>query len=63
MYEHNWAGLMRCYENGLPFFRHTLLGDMTFGAILFGGYAWAVNLGWADEPAAYQLPSSPTVMP
>lgn len=54
---------MRCYENGLPFFRHTLLGDMTFGAILFGGYAWAVNLGWADEPAAYQLPSSPTVMP
>jgi hypothetical protein len=62
MYEHNFAGLLRCYENGLPFFRHTLLGDTLFAALLFGGYAWAVSLGWAVGPA-YQLPSRPTVMP
>ena len=52
MYEHNLAGLLRCYENGLPFFRHTLLGDLTFAAVLFGGYAGAVNLGWARSPVA-----------
>ncbi|MDX1947080.1 MAG: DUF6580 family putative transport protein [Pirellulaceae bacterium] len=62
MYEHNWAGLLRCYENGLPFFRHTLAGDLFFGTMLFGGYAWAVAWGWAEEPD-YQLASSPTFIP
>jgi hypothetical protein len=46
MYEHNWEGLMRCYANGLPFFRHTLVGDAIFAVALFGSYALAVNFGW-----------------
>jgi hypothetical protein len=49
MYEHNAAGLVRCYANGLPFFRHTLAGDATFALTLFGGYALAVNCGWVKS--------------
>jgi hypothetical protein len=49
LYEHNWAGLLRSYENALPFFRHTLYGDLTFAAVLFGGYALAVGMGWQSE--------------
>lgn len=49
MYEHNLDGLLRCYANGLPFFRHTLMGDLIFSVALFGGYAWAVALGWAES--------------
>ena len=50
LYEHNWAGLVRSYENALPFFRHTLCGDLFFAAVLFGGYTLAVSLGWRSEP-------------
>ena len=46
MYEHSFAGLMHCYAQGLPFFRYTLMGDLFFAVVLFGGYALAVNLGW-----------------
>ena len=38
-YEHTWAGLVHCYVRALPFFRFTLLGDLFFAALLFGGYA------------------------
>jgi hypothetical protein len=49
MYEHNLAGLARCYANGLPFFRHTLAGDAIFAVTLFGSYALAVNCGWVQS--------------
>jgi hypothetical protein len=49
LYEHNWTGLVRSYENALPFFRHTLCGDLFFATVLFGGYALAVSLGWRSE--------------
>jgi uncharacterized membrane protein len=49
MYERNWEGLILCYQQGLPFFRHTLAGDLCFGALLFGSYAVAVNLGWVQN--------------
>jgi hypothetical protein len=29
------SGLMTCYVAGVPFFRHTLLGDMLFAAVMF----------------------------
>jgi hypothetical protein len=50
MYEHNLAGLTRCYTSALPFFRHTLLGDAFFAVALFGGHTLAVNLGWLSRP-------------
>jgi hypothetical protein len=35
------AGLLRCYELGLPFYRGTLRGDVVFSFALFGTYALA----------------------
>jgi hypothetical protein len=32
------AGLLQCYTEGLPFYRNTLLGDITWSAVLFGSY-------------------------
>lgn len=49
MYERNWEGLMLSYQQGLPFFRNTLAGDLFFGTVLFGSYAIALNLGWAQS--------------
>jgi len=49
MYENNWEGLILCYQQGLPFFRNTLAGDLFFGTALFGSYAAAVNLGWVES--------------
>jgi hypothetical protein len=55
-YEPTLAGLLYCYEQGIPFFQYTLLGDLCFGAVFFGGYAAAINLGLLDEtePTAQQ---------
>lgn len=47
MYSHDLAGLLQCYAAGLPFFRYTLTGDLFYACLLFGGYALAVQLGWA----------------
>ena len=49
MYEQNCEGLILCYQQGLPFFRNTLAGDLFFGTVLFGSYAVALNLGWAQS--------------
>jgi hypothetical protein len=49
MYEPTSAGLLRCYANAVPFFRHTLAGDAIFASSLFGSYALAVNLGWVGS--------------
>jgi uncharacterized membrane protein len=49
MYEQNWEGLILCYQQGLPFFRNTLAGDLFFGTVLFGSYAVALNVGWAQS--------------
>lgn len=43
LYEHDLAGLGRCFYRALPFFRTTLLGDLTYTAVLFGGRAWALR--------------------
>ena len=32
-------GLTACYVAAIPFFRNTLLGDVTYTAMLFGGFA------------------------
>lgn len=38
MYPQNWQGLVTAYVAGIPFFRNTLLGDLTYTAVLFGAY-------------------------
>ena len=45
MYPMTWQGLVQCYVAALPFLDKTVLGDLFWTAILFGG-AWAV----AREP-------------
>jgi uncharacterized membrane protein len=58
MYEQNWEGLILCYQQGLPFFRNTLAGDLFFGTVLFGSYAVALNLGWAQSVKPVVAPSA-----
>lgn len=41
MYPKNAAGLTAAYAAGIPFFWNTLLGDLFYVAVLFGGYEWA----------------------
>jgi hypothetical protein len=36
MYPRTFAGLMTCYEVGLPFFRRGVAGDLLFTAVMFG---------------------------
>lgn len=43
MYPKTAAGLLGCYAAGLPFLGNTVLGDLFFSAVLFGGYAWAMR--------------------
>jgi hypothetical protein len=38
-YPKTWAGLLECYTMALPFFHWTLLGDVTYSAVLFGSWA------------------------
>ncbi len=41
LYPKTLAGLLACYAAALPFVRNTLLGDMLYTAVLFGGFALA----------------------
>lgn len=38
MYTHNFAGLMQSYLMAIPFFKNSLLGDLTYVGIMVGGY-------------------------
>jgi hypothetical protein len=44
MYPKTVAGLMASYAAGIPFFRHTVAGDMLFSAVMFGVPALAALL-------------------
>ena len=37
------SGLAACYMAGIPFYRNSLLGDLLYAGILFGGYEWAAR--------------------
>ena len=41
MYTQDISGLVTCYAAGLPFIKGTLLGDLFYSAVLFGGFALA----------------------
>lgn len=55
-YEKSLAGLLYCYQMGLPFFRATLLGDAVFTALLFGVFAVADKRLPLAEPAPAAVP-------
>lgn len=38
LYPQTWQGLVQCYAAAIPFYRGTLLGDISYGLILFGGF-------------------------
>ena len=46
-----WAGLIACYTAAIPFFWNTLMGNLAFGAVIFGVYEYikARNLKAAAE--------------
>ena len=39
-YSKTSTGLVACFSAAIPFFRNTLLGDLGFTAVFFGGFAW-----------------------
>lgn len=41
LYPQNAAGLLQSYMAGVPFMHYSVLGDLLFTAIFFGGYALA----------------------
>jgi len=55
-YPKTFSGLMTCYAAGIPFFRHTVTGDLLFAAAIFGLPALAASLmhseGTHDATAA-----------
>ncbi|MEJ2377770.1 MAG: hypothetical protein P8Y53_05885 [Pseudolabrys sp.] len=44
MYPLDWQGLTQCYVLALPFLQKTVMGDLFWTAVLFGG-AWLVQHG------------------
>jgi len=34
----NWTGLLQCYVQGFPFMKHFLMGNLVYGAVMFGGF-------------------------
>jgi hypothetical protein len=40
LYPPTAAGLTTCYIAAIPFFRNALLGDIAYGLVLFGGWAF-----------------------
>lgn len=53
-YSPTLAGLLHCYEMGIPFYRGTFFGDLIFSAILFGSYAWLTRAVFATKHVAVQ---------
>lgn len=43
MYTHTFFGLTQCYFLAIPFFRNTLLGDLFYTGVFFGGYELVRN--------------------
>lgn len=55
MYPRTVGGLIAAYVAAIPFFRNTLLGDLFYVAVLFGGFA----LPEERFPALREVPGSP----
>lgn len=51
MYAHTVAGLAQCFEAAIPFFRHTLSGDLVWSGVFFGTYCLIAQLADARKLA------------
>jgi len=40
LYAKTAEGLMQAYVAGIPFFQNSLLGNLVYSAVIFGGYAF-----------------------
>lgn len=54
MYARTLGGLEACYAAGIPFFQNTLVGDLFYSALLFGGFALLQRLVPAVREPALQ---------
>lgn len=43
VYSQDLTGLIACYAAGLPFMKGTLLGNLTYSALLFGSFAFLTS--------------------
>ena len=43
MYPNNFSGLMTCYIAGIPFIKGTIISNIIFSVILFGGFSLLEN--------------------
>ena len=51
-YARDLSGLAQSYVMGLPFFRNTLLGDLFYTGVFFGGYELVKSLAVQKRPSA-----------
>jgi hypothetical protein len=55
-YPKTLQGIIQGYIAGIPFYRNTLVGDLFYSAVLFGGFAllekWVPAIRTAEEPGA-----------
>jgi hypothetical protein len=54
MYAHDLAGLMHCYVAALPFLQNTVIGDMFWTTLLFGGW-WSARLSRTSPQSRPQI--------
>ncbi|MBV9260750.1 MAG: hypothetical protein JO205_05210 [Pseudolabrys sp.] len=52
MYPHTFAGLATCYAAALPYLPQTVVGDLFWAALLFGGAALVRHLPLGSQRAA-----------
>lgn len=53
LYPRTAAGFWECYVAAIPFFRGTLMGDLVYTAVFFGGYQLACLLTISRRAAAH----------
>jgi hypothetical protein len=58
MYAHDLNGLVHCYVAALPFLRNTVLGDIFWTALLFGGW-WSARVLFSPPLAAMSSQARP----
>lgn len=55
LYPRTLSGLATCYAMALPFLRNTLLGDLFYVGVLFGGYELARRAAHRLQPAMAEV--------
>jgi len=58
MYTHDLAGLVHCYVAALPFLQNTIIGDMLWTTLLFGGW-WTTRFVADLTPRTTTHPARP----